>query len=331
MKLIDLHCDTLMRLHALEKEERRKGQLEKKELLTVETPWSNRGQADISRMLDAGYAMQCFACFTDAGEIPILGSHYEDVLAMTDLMHRTVLEHSDQIAFAKDFAEYKKNQDEGKLSVMLTVEEGGILDGHPDRLDRLYEEGIRMITLTWNYPNCIGFPNKNLTYQNEGLTGFGREVLEQMDELGIVADVSHMSDGGFMDVWKYGKRPFLATHSNARSIAGHPRNLTDEMLKKLADKGGITGLNFFGPFVNDNGESTLDGLVCQARHILDVGGRNVLCIGSDFDGMTGEQELKGCQDMKKLVEAFEAAGFTIGEIESICWKNAEDFMERYWG
>ena len=100
MKLIDLHCDTLMRLHALEKEERRKGQLEKKELLTVETPWSNRGQADISRMLDAGYAMQCFACFTDAGEIPILGSHYEDVLAMTDLM-QNLLKLSDRLQLLK--------------------------------------------------------------------------------------------------------------------------------------------------------------------------------------------------------------------------------------
>ena len=318
MKFIDLHCDTLMRLYAMKKDH-------------AETPWSNSGQADIRRMLENGYAMQCFACFTDAKEKSVGNSHYEDVLSMTELMRRTVEEHKDEIAFAGNYREYKDNQEAGKLSIMLTVEEGGILDGRIERLDRLYEEGIRMMTLTWNYPNCLGYPNKDFTYQKEGLTAFGHEALERMDELGIAADVSHMSDGGFWDVCKYGKRPFLATHSNSRSVAHHARNLTDEMLKKLADKGGVTGLNFFGPFVSDSGESTLDGLIYQARHILDVGGRDILCIGSDFDGMTGEQEISGCQEMSRLAESLERAGFSSDEVEAICWKNAENFMKRFWG
>ncbi len=318
MKFIDLHCDTLMRLYAAKKD-------------PAETLWSNSGQADVRRMLENGYAMQCFACFTDIGKKPVGNTHYEDVLAMTELMRRTVEEHKDQIAFAGNYRDYENNQKAGKLSVMLTVEEGGILDGQIERLDRLCEVGIRMLTLTWNYPNCVGYPNKDFTCQEEGLTAFGREALERMDELGIAADVSHLSDGGFRDVYKYGKRPFLATHSNSRSAAYHARNLTDEMLKKLADKGGVTGLNFFGPFVSDNGKSTLDGLIAQARHIIDVGGRDILCIGSDFDGMTGEQEIRGCQDMPKLAEGLERAGFSADEVEAVCWKNAENFMERFWG
>lgn len=338
MGFIDLHCDTLMRLHALEKERMglllekgRPGSTSETDKGDTETPWENTGQADLKRMLKSGYYAQCFACFTNQHSDPIRDSHYEDVLAMAELMKQTVREHKGELAFAGSFAEYRKNKEQGKLSVILTVEEGGILENDLERLKTLYDAGIRMITLTWNYENCIGYPNKDFTYQNCGLKPFGREMLEYMDELGIAADVSHMSDGGFEDVWKYGKRPFLATHSNARSVAGHPRNLTDEMLKKLADKGGVTGLNFYGPFVQGNGESTMEGLLAQVRHILKVAGRDVLCIGSDFDGMDGVQAIRGCQEMPKFAEAMEQAGFTEGEIEAVCWKNAEMFMERYFG
>ena len=331
MGFIDLHCDTLMRLHSIEKEQTQHALPGIKQEEKKETPWENQGQADIKRMLEAGYSAQCFACFTDAKSKPIRSSHYDDVRAMAELMRRTIREHDDVTAFAGDFRQYQENKENGKLSVFLTVEEGGILDGRLERLKELYDAGIRMMTLTWNYENCIGYPNKDFRYQHEGLKPFGREVLEYMDELGIAADVSHLSDGGFEDVWKYGKRPLIATHSNARSVAGHPRNLTDDMLKKLADKGGVTGLNFYGPFVSEDGKSTWEGLMRQARHILNVAGREALCIGSDFDGMDGVQALRGCQEMPKLVEVMDGAGFTSGEIEAVCWKNAEAFLERFFG
>ena len=91
-----------------------------------------------------------------------------------------------------------------------------------------------------------------------------------MDELGIAADVSHLSDGGFYDVYRYGKRPFLATHSNARALCGHPRNLTDDMIKKLAEKGGITGLNFCSAFLQENGPSTVEAMLRHLRYLMEV-------------------------------------------------------------
>ena len=112
-----------------------------------------------------------------------------------------------------------------------------------------YRLGVRMLTLTWNYKNGLGHPNKRKEFPLEpdtvnGLTPLGIEFLQEMERLGIIVDVSHLSDAGFYDVVKYAKKPFVASHSNARSVCGNVRNLTDDMLKKIADCGGVTGINF---------------------------------------------------------------------------------------
>lgn len=146
----------------------------------------------------------------------------------------------DEIAIAYSFDELIANRDNGKMSAVLTVEEGGILNGKMEYLDELYHQGIRLITLTWNYENCIGFPNsREPELMNRGLKPFGMEVVRHMNELGMIIDVSHLSDGGFWDVAAHSTKPFLASHSNARTLCKHPRNLTDEMIKALAEKGGV--------------------------------------------------------------------------------------------
>ncbi|HBA64489.1 MAG TPA: peptidase M19 [Lachnospiraceae bacterium] len=250
---------------------------------------------------------------------------------MADLLWEEIKEHPEAVSFAGNYREYLRNKKEGKLSAFLTVEEGAILESQLERLEILYQKGIRLITLTWNFENCIGFPNAGWKYQDRGLKAFGIETLERMDELGIIADVSHLSDGGFEDVYRYGKRPFIATHSNARSICGHERNLTDEMIRKLAQKGGVTGLNLSGAFLQENGKSTLEAMLIQMRHIMNVGGKEVLCLGTDFDGVSDLGDIQECGQMPYLAAAMESAGFTENEIDGICYKNAEKFMKNYWG
>ena len=319
MKIIDFHCDTLSRIFDLQK----KG-------MTAESVWNNEGEVDISRLVQTGYGAQFFACFLMQEKKPVYGSHFEDAIHMTELLHREVEEHKEQAAFAGSWEEYLENKAEGKLSCFLTVEEGGVLEQQKERLDVLYERGVRMITLSWNYENCLGYPGCIPAFREKGLKPFGIEALERMDELGMIADVSHLSDGGFADVCRYGKRPFLASHSNAREICPHSRNLSDEMIRKLAEKGGLMGLNFYGPFLTKEGNSTIEAMICHIRHMLNVGGREIVGIGSDFDGMGCELEIKGCQFMQKLPEAMERAGFTTGEIEDVCFRNAEKFLQRYW-
>lgn len=320
MRMIDLHCDTLMRLYDL----RANGN-------TSESLWANTGHIDLKRLVEAGNFAQFFACFLWLEGKPIEASLFEDALAMTDLFREEIKGHEDKVAFAGNYIDYRKNRAEGKMSAFLTVEEGGILANSLERLDTLYEKGIRLITLTWNFENCIGYPNADFVYSDKGLKPFGIEALARMDELGIIADASHLSDGGFEDLYRYGKRPFLATHSNARSLCGHPRNLTDDMLRKLAERGGVTGLNLAGEFLQENKESTIDAMLRQMRHIMNVGGKEVLCLGTDFDGVEDLKNICGCEEMYKLVAAMEHAHFTSGEIDRICYKNAETFMKNYWG
>ena len=146
----------------------------------------------------------------------------------------------------------------------------------------------------------------------------------------MIIDVSHLSDGGFEDVFSHSKRPFIASHSNAREILNHPRNLTDEMIRKIAEKGGVIGLNFGGEFLQKTGRSTVEAMLPHIRHIQNVGGYEVLVIGTDFDGVEEDMEIRGCQDMPYLIQALERHGLSASEIGGICYENAEKFLKRYW-
>ena len=140
----------------------------------------------------------------------------------------------------------------------------------------------------------------------------------------MLVDVSHLSDGGFYDVASLCKKPFIASHSNARALSPHPRNLTDDMLRVLGEKGGVTGINFFGAFLNEDVtdyRSTVDQMVRHARYIVNKAGLESLGFGSDFDGISGEQELTGCQKMPLLLDGLKKAGFHENEIEQITHKN----------
>lgn len=319
MKYIDFHCDTLMKLFDFYKI----GD-------SSQDIWKNECQIDVERLVKSGYGAQFFACYLWWEDKPLLGSHYNDAIKMTEILKNGLKGHEDNAKYAGSYREYCKNKEEGKVSCFLTVEEGGILENEIERLDVLYQHGIRLITLTWNYENCLGYPGCNPEFQSKGLKKFGIEALERMDELGIIADVSHLSDEGFEDVYRYGKRPFIASHSNARSVCPHNRNLTDDMIRKLAEKGGIAGINFGGDFLSPDGKSTTEAMIKNIRHMLNVGGHEIVGIGTDFDGVEDELEIKGCQYISKLPEAMERAGFTINEIEDVCYRNAEKFMKRYW-
>lgn len=320
MKIIDFHCDTLMKLHDLYKI----GD-------NSQSVWKNEFQIDAGRLAAAGYGAQFFACYIWWEDQPFSGSHYGDALKMADMLHEGLKGHECEAVYTGSYQKYRENQKNHRVSCFLTVEEGGILENQIERLDTLYEKGIRLITLTWNYENCLGYPGCFPEFQGKGLKPFGFEVLSCMEALGMIADVSHLSDGGFEDLYRHAKRPFIASHSNARAVCPHNRNLTDEMIKKLAEKGGIMGLNFGGDFLSADGKSTTEAMIRHIRHAMNAGGREIIGIGTDFDGVEDELEISGCQHMDRLSRAMEQAHFTTGEIEAVCFENAEKFMARYWG
>ena len=331
MRVIDLHCDTLWAMWRHHKqyvasEEQRYAALGYcyEDAVSLQ---KNSLCVDIEKMKRAGSVAQFFACFIYMDEIhgeDRWMKGYQQALEMLAFGKEKITTCSKDLSLLLKFDDMGKNDTNGKISAILTVEEGGILDGDLTRLDRLYQEGIRLITLTWNHENCIGHPNSRDTRpMGLGLKPFGIEVVERMNELGMVIDVSHMSDGGFWDVLKYSKKPIVASHSNARSLCNHPRNLSDEMIKALAEKGGVAGVNFYPYFVRENGKIFAEDIADHIVHMYQVGGEDFVAIGTDFDGFDeGESDVKDIGQMRYVYDIVKQRGFTESQMEKFWYRNA---------
>ena len=310
MRLIDMHCDTIFELFNRKDTEMELGQ--------------NQLGVDVEKMKMADSMAQFFACFINMRRFQgedRFSKGYQYVLDMIAFAKNEIGKYSEEIMLAKSYEELLQNEKIGKMSAFLTVEEGGIIENDMSRLDHLYEEGVRLMTLLWNEENCMGYPNsRDVDVMKKGLKPFGIETVERMNELGMIIDVSHMSDGGFWDVLKYSKKPVVASHSNARALCPHPRNLTDEMIRALAEKGGVAGLNFYPYFVNENGKAGVEDLVRHIEHLFYVGGEDFVAIGTDFDGFDqGELELQNIGEMNLLYEALKKRKFNDGQIEKF-WR-----------
>ncbi len=317
MKIVDMHCDTIS---VLLKDELS----DKKSSLK-----SNDGHLDIEKMKKGDYLLQNFAMFTPLTENDPMYCCQK----MIDKYYRELELNEDAIRPVYRYDDIEKNTKDGMMSALLTLEEGAVV--HDDlAILRLYHRlGVRMITLTWNYPNGIGYPNFDNNsdldrYQKirtintkDGLTPFGIEYIKEMERLGIMIDVSHLGDAGFYDVVKYSTMPFVASHSNARSVCSVARNLTDDMILKIAQRGGVIGLNYCRDFVDDEGEGTIAGLIRHIDHIINVGGEDVLGLGSDFDGIGDRKDLKNGGEMQDLVTALKEHGYSDRTIAKITHEN----------
>lgn len=308
MKVVDMHCDTIGELWKAEK---------------AGKPISLRSNSlhiDLEKMQKGDYLLQNFAMFVFLGreKDPLV-----NVLEMIDVYNRAMAENADIIGPVLNYEDIEKNRAAGKLSGMLTIEEGAVLKGNPYVVRSLYQLGVRMLTLTWNFENEIGYPNtivKAKDYdpsRHYGLKPEGIEIVREMNRVGMIVDVSHLGDDGFWDVVKYCDGPFVASHSNARAVCNHTRNMTDDMIRALADKGGVMGLNFCGDFLNPNGKSRVEDMVRHAKHIINVGGSDILGLGTDYDGIDGDLELDHCDKMPLLAQEMEHQGFSTQQIEKI--------------
>ncbi len=321
MKYVDMHCDTLMRTYTEEKES------------VYRIP---EFMLDIERMKTGDCLAQFFAIFMLPESMrEELGRPFpedmEYVKALIGIFNRSMKEHSDVIAPARCLGDLEANERAGKMSGILSLEDGRAVEGSMKKLEWMYEEGIRMIALTWNYENCFGFPNSlDTQIMNKGLKKFGKEAVLRMNELGMAVDASHLNDGGFWDVAKISKKPFIASHSNCRALAPHRRNMTDEMIRTLGQKGGVMGLNFAGPFLNENAsgrESTIPRMIAHLKHMVNVGGIEVAAVGTDFDGTFGDFDIPDCSKMQLLFNAMAKNGFTTEQIEKIAYKNVKRAMK----
>ena len=308
MNLIDFHCDTIYKLR-------------KNESYSLST---NNLSVDLCKMEKAESMAQFFAlyiCLEETNE-PL-----NDCLDMLDLFNKELALNFTKIKLAKNYEELMANFRNGYMSSFLTVEEGAAIEGSLTNLKRLFNLGVRLMTLTWNFPNEIGFPSYNNTYTDRGLTQFGHDVVEEMNDLSMIIDVSHLSDKGFFDVADISKKPFIASHSNSRAITSNTRNLTDKMIKTLSNKGGVMGINFEKSFLGLSPFGKVSEMIEHIKHIKNVGGIDVLSIGSDFDGIETPSEILDISQMEKLHKALIVNKFSENEIEKIFYKNALRFLK----
>ena len=306
MRLIDMHCDTFWLMMR-----KKDVSLQKNDLCI-----------DMEKMKKAGSMAQFFASFIYMSEFNgenAVEEAYQYALDMIAYGKEELDKCSDSIAIVHNYDELIANRDNGRMCAILTLEEGGIINGKMEYLEELYRQGIRLITLTWNYENCIGYPNSREPKLMElGLKPFGIEVVRRMNELGMIIDVSHLSDGGFWDVVRYSTKPFVASHSNARALCNHPRNLTDEMIKALARKGGVAGVNFYPYFLRESGMATVEDIAEHLWHMYQIGGEDVIAFGTDFDGFDeGELDIAHMGEMNLVYDAIRKRGFTERQMEKI--------------
>ncbi|MDD7280633.1 dipeptidase [Floccifex sp.] len=326
MKVLDMHCDTILSL--LDSEDRHENV----------SLYKNKCSIDIEKMKKGNYLLQNFALFTDQKKNEI-AEH--ETMRLYDMYCRMLEQNSQYIAPVYCYEDILKNEKEGKISSLLTLEDGGVVFNDLAMLRNYYRMGVRMIALTWNYENGIGYPNllmnpdfldsnvPNLLQRVDsvnGLTPFGMEYIAEMEKLGMIIDVSHLNDAGFWDVYDHTTKPFVASHSNARAMCPVARNLSDDMILALKERGGVMGLNFCGDFLElhdkPNGPSRIEAMVDQIKYIKDLAGIDVIALGTDFDGINCECEIGDASQMPLLEQALYDANFTNEEVEKIFYKNA---------
>lgn len=306
MKIIDMHCDTLI-----------------EGWRHPERSFYDGGTSVNLKLLKENDAMaQFFAMYLSRQEMESM-EPYDILKGIYGYYSKVMEENKELIRPAFCASDIEKNRDAGLLSAFLTVEDGVFIDGKMERVEEVYDMGVRLLTLLWGYENSVGYPcSDDPEIHQKGLKPFGIQVVERMNQIGMIIDVSHMSEGGFYDVAKYSKKPFVASHSCARALCSNKRNLTDDQLKTLGNTGGMAGVNFECSFLKEgSSHATIEQIICHLTYMKDKAGIEAVGFGSDFDGIEDTGELIDYSGFTRLLAEMEKT-FTYDEIDKICYGNA---------
>ena len=305
--MIDLHCDTIMQL--LDHPD--SGDL-----------YRNTWKIDIEKLQKAHSKVQDFALFINLGKTNDPYGRYEE---MRNLCTTQIHLYGEHIQHVLSYQDVESVYASGKIGALMSIEEGGVLGGDLDKLKQAYQDGVRLITLTWNYPNGLGEPHCG--EQHKKLTPKGVEFVEAMQDLGIIVDCSHLNDAGTEQLDDILEVPFIASHSNAREVTAHTRNLPDNLIKLIANKGGVIGLNFAQSFLGTSPVSRIEDIVKHGLYLINKGGEDVVALGTDFDGIKPDTEIKDASEMYRLYDAFKEAGLSVEQCEKLFWKNADRLLK----
>ena len=312
-RMFDLHCDTLTR-----------------DAYPARGRTPDRGTLDdpvfhlaLSKMPPGAAWVQCFAVFVPDSLRGQDAVDFFDRHAAS--FQRQMEQNRDRVRACRTGADLSEALEAGKFAAILTVEGGAVLAGRLERVQAIHDAGVRMLTLTWNGPNELGSGHDT----PGGLTAFGREAVAEMERLGVVADVSHLNDRGFEDLLAAAKKPFAASHSNARSVCGHRRNLPDEFIREMVRRECLIGLNYSRSFLSDEGRGSLEDLYRHVCRFLELGAERCLALGSDYDGTDIHPDLDSVEKSLGIGAYLTAHGIPAGTAEDICFNNAWRFFQTH--
>lgn len=313
MAIFDLHCDTLTRNLYPPFEA---------ETDTLDNP---NFHLALSKVPAGTKWVQCFAIFVPDQVRGQEAITFFDRYAGS--FHRQVDLHKDRAADCGTAADMAAALDAGKCAAVLTVEGGAALAGRLERVETLHHAGVRMMTLTWNGPNELASGHDTAG----GFTPFGREAVAEMERQGIIVDVSHLNDRGFEDLLSFARKPFAASHSNARAVCGHRRNLPDEFIREMVRREGLIGLNYAKPFLSEDGRGSLDDLYRHVCHFLELGAERCLALGSDYDGTDIHPDLDSVEKSLHICSYLVNHGISTQTAEDISFGNAWRFFQKWMG
>lgn len=313
MFICDCHCDTLTELY------------NKNASL-----YENEQHFDIKRQIALGGGLQFCAIYVPT-EIFRYQGGLRYTLCLLDKYNQEIKKlHENgidvlQVRTAEDAGNVLKH----KAATLLAIEEGGAIDGSLEALRCLYELGVRAMTLTWSNRNDIA-DGINEEATGSGLTLFGKQVVAEMNRLGMLVDVSHISTAGFWSVIETSTKPIIATHSNAKSLCSHPRNLNDEQIKALAQNGGLAGITFAGQFLEEDWRNAcIESVYKHIDYMLNlIGNDDHIGFGSDFDGISHPPyNIQGVQDYKPLIE-YLSKYYSDETINKITYQNVINLLQK---
>ena len=298
----DAHCDTPVPVHfAL-------GNLNE-----------NRYHLDLKRLAAYAPCAQVFSLCVEPG--PDMAGETDRVL---DTLLRELDGNARYVRLCRSADDISKAEAEQKIAALISIEGAKRLDCSIEKLKSLYERGVRIVHPTWNEDNILCGA---AMASGAGLTEQGRRFVRAAQEMGVVLDMSHISERGFWDVLEIAQKPVLAGHSNSRALCDHPRNLTDAQFSALARSGGVAGLNYCRAFLG-MGEDIV-AIVAHAEHWLSLGGEKAVCLGGDLDGISRLPEgMTGVESVGEIYNAMLRKNWSEQLVRNIFYHNLRDFFGR---
>ena len=303
ISVFDAHCDTISRCWR-----------------EYEGLDCNGGMLSLERTSKFGRYCQFFALWTADGYTgyPAGGDSVERAYhALLRCFKGQMAQNADLIVQCRNADEAEQANRQGKAAAFLTVEGGELLGCDPARLGQAAEDGVKAINLTWNHANALSGSARE--EPERGLSPLGREFVSKMEDLHILVDVSHLSEAGFWDVTELARRPFIASHSNAKSVWDHTRNLTDGQINAIIKNQGVIGLNFYEDFVG--GSRDLDMVRAHLDHILALGGEASAALGGDWDGCDTIRDLPAIDSLPRLYEHLLRHGYSETVVQDLFYNN----------